>query len=167
MEAFIFQNMAVPNCSAPLVSQRPIRELAEPRPRRHDVSPIVPSHPHGYPSQQPQQYPTMQRGKEYRVEKGELRMLVCDYINHLIEENEQLTQISRAYTVPTPLDFENEHYFEEVRNTDHPFPSDKFRAWLETKKYESCQNFNNYFPPPDVSEMRQPIKAETMLGNAS
>ena len=63
-----------------------------------------------------------------------LRSLVCEYIDYLIEENEHITQISRAYTMPTPLDFENEHYFEEVRNTDHHFPSERFQAWLKMKE---------------------------------
>lgn len=71
-----------------------------------------------------------------------IKLLACEYIDHLIEENERLTHISRAFTVPTPLDFENEHYFEEVRNTEHHFPSDRFRQWLDMKQYEDYYEMN-------------------------
>lgn len=74
---------------------------------------------------------------------AKIKELLCEYIDYLIEENEQLTQISRAYTVPTPLDFENEHYFDEVRNADHPFPSERFRLWLEMKEYENYHIMNS------------------------
>lgn len=72
-----------------------------------------------------------------------LRSLVCEYIDYLIDQNEHITQISQAYTMPTPLDFENEQYFEELRNTEHLFPSERFRLWLKKKRKE-CQTPNYY-----------------------
>lgn len=163
------QNLSMPNHSSQLVTQPQIQssdlhELQKPItddpqthciPKSHDLQqsqhaqhqrpslrPGATTAPQTYPAPPTECYLPFQRDPQAAAK---LKSLVCEYITHLIEENEQLTQISRAYTVPTPLDFENEHYFEEVRNTDHHFPSERFRAWLEMK--EHGQSMDSYLPP--------------------
>lgn len=128
-------------------------------PQAHTIPSIA-----GMGSRPPVPY-TMQQSVEpctnqHRSEK--LKSLVCEYIDYLIEENEHITQISTAYTMPTPLDFENEHYFEEVRNTAHPFPSERFQVWLKMKECETVNmdcnkqsTFTEASSPPEPKRQRK------------
>jgi len=39
--------------------------------------------------------------------------------------------------MPTPLDFESEQYFFDVRNTDYHFPSERFNGWLSARQQQN------------------------------
>ena len=154
----------VPRHSSPLVTRARSRRSDERKTQTQRLP--RPPQANNYPSPQTCYPPTAPRARQ---QQGMLRTLICEYIDHLIEENEQLTQISRAYSVPTPLDFENEHYFEEIRNTNHPFPSERFRAWLEMKEYENCLNINQYceLAANDLQSTPSSVQLSTSTGAQS
>ncbi|CAH1773519.1 unnamed protein product [Owenia fusiformis] len=104
-----------------------------------------------------------------------LKEVICLYIEHLVEENEAKTGISQALTPPTPLNFELEAYFQEAERKDIPFPTDKFRNWLE------CNNMrlevdvvankltNNSGKMPDIghaSSSQSPMKSQEHVENS-
>ena len=61
-----------------------------------------------------------------------LQDLICQYIQYLIDDNEEKTQISKTITPRTPLRFENEAYYQQVINKELSFPTTKFTHWIQT-----------------------------------
>ncbi|GFO05802.1 hypothetical protein PoB_003230700 [Plakobranchus ocellatus] len=57
--------------------------------------------------------------------------IVSWYIDYLIHENEHLTQISRAFSLPVNLFHSDDFYFMESLKKKVHFPSLKFLTWMQ------------------------------------
>ena len=89
-----------------------------------------------YSSMRTTQRDTIKSTSTHR-EIQEFNELIGQYIDFLLEENEQITQMSKSYSVPTPLNFEREEYFQQVCKSDHSFPTERFRVWLDSSGHHT------------------------------
>lgn len=83
------------------ISQPPRKRLREPLPITSNVHTLKPGH------------------------------IITWYIDYLIHENEDRTQISRAFTLPVNLFHTDDFYFLESLRKKIRFPSPKFLAWMQ------------------------------------
>lgn len=67
------------------------------------------------------------------------KFLVSTYIDYLVEENERITDMSKAFTPPTYLFLEEEQYVLQAHKEEVPFPSSRFSRWIK-----------QYFPQVDA-----------------
>ncbi|XP_064610689.1 uncharacterized protein LOC135474927 [Liolophura sinensis] len=67
------------------------------------------------------------------------KFLVSTYIDYLVEENERITDMSKAFTPPTYLFLEEEQYVLQAHKEEVPFPSNRFSRWIK-----------QYFPQVDA-----------------
>ncbi|XP_046335702.2 uncharacterized protein LOC124117752 [Haliotis rufescens] len=78
------------------------------------------------------------------------RHMISWYIDHLIQENENITQISKSYTIPVNIFQSKDMYFMEALLKKINFPTHRFLNWMHS-------NFPNInINAVDFAEGRQP-----------
>ncbi|XP_067658332.1 uncharacterized protein [Haliotis asinina] len=78
------------------------------------------------------------------------RHMISWYIDHLIQENENITQISKSYTIPVNIFQSKDMYFMEALLKKTDFPTPRFLNWM----HNNFPNIN--INAVDFSEGRQP-----------
>ncbi|KAL5015356.1 hypothetical protein ScPMuIL_009626 [Solemya velum] len=98
------------------------------------------------------------------------KTLMSQYIEFLIEENEQITEMSQSFSIPVDIIVTEDLYIMDIARKDTPFPTPKFLDWVHkcypridvqsfiyrqarfTKEREMRRYYNYNMPPRQLLE---------------